>query len=256
MKVVAIIQARLGSSRLPGKVLADIHGRPMLKWLLDRVYSVAEIDEVVVATTTNPQDDSLVDWLIMNGVEYFRGSEEDVLSRFYFCAKAYAADLIIRITADDPLKDPGIISEALKIVRDDNTVDYCSNTLHPTFPEGLDIEVFRWRVLERAHIQAVLSSEREHVTPYIWKNKHLFNLQSIEFERNLSHWRWTVDKPSDLEFVRSIYDKFKNQPLVPFLEVIKYLDSNPKILDINALSAVRNEGYLKSISMENYDSKY
>jgi spore coat polysaccharide biosynthesis protein SpsF (cytidylyltransferase family) len=222
----------------------------MLKWIVDRIYSVQEVDDVVVATTTNLEDDVLIEWLLNNGIKYFRGSEEDVLSRFYFCAKEHAADIIIRITADDPLKDPSLISRAITFLVNDNSIDYCSNTINPTYPEGLDVEVFRWGALEKAYCSSRLPSEREHVTPFIWKNSNLFKLKNFEFERNLSHWRWTVDKPSDLEFIRAIYTEFRNTPLISYIDIIYFLEENPTILAINSSETVRNEGYLKSIEKE------
>jgi len=252
MKVVAIIQARMGSSRLPGKVLADIHGRPMLKWLLDRVRSVQEIDEIVVATTDNPKDDPLELWVRNQNVACFRGSESDVLDRFFRCLEeGHAGDIIVRVTADDPLKDPGVIREAIKILLKNPAVDYCSNILKPTYPEGLDIEVFRHDVLVRAHREAQLPSEREHVTPYVWKNPDKFRLCSMEHDRDLSRWRWTVDKPEDLAFIRAICEEFKERPLTPFTEMIAYIEQNPQLLEINSGSATRNEGYLKSLAKEN-----
>jgi spore coat polysaccharide biosynthesis protein SpsF len=250
MKVVAIIQARMGSTRLPGKVLADIHGRPMLRWLLDRIQSINEITEVVVATTEGIIDDELVHWLESEQVAYFRGSENDVLARFFCCAADRMADIIVRVTADDPLKDPSVVRQAISMVSGNPAVDYCSNSLNPTYPEGLDIEVFRYSALQRAHQEARLPSEREHVTPYIWKNPEKFQLRSFEFSRNLSHWRWTVDKPEDLIFMRSIFGKFRDKPLVPFTEIVEYIDKYPHISEINTDGTIRNEGYLKSISME------
>jgi spore coat polysaccharide biosynthesis protein SpsF len=251
MKTLAIIQARMGATRLPDKVLADIHGRPMLGWLLERVRAVAAIDEIVVATTAQPADDILVAWLAAHerGVGCFRGSESDVLERFYRCAEGRGSDVIVRITADDPLKDPGIIGEAIEMCRQDPSLDYVSNTMHPTWPEGLDIEVFRTRALQRAFREATLPSEREHVTPYIWKNPQKFRVHSMEWTRDLSHWRWTVDKPADLEFMRQVFGRFIDCPLVPFAEVIAYLEQHPQVREINA-GTIRNEGYLKSLSME------
>lgn len=249
MKVIAIVQARMGSTRLPGKVLADVHGRPMLQWLLDRVKAVSEIDEIVVATTTNPEDNILETWLNSHGISCFRGSETDVLDRFVRCAESRAPELIVRVTADDPLKDPGIIRQAIAMVRDGDAIDYCSNTVNPTYPEGLDIEVFRYASLVRAHHEAKLPSEREHVTPYIWKHPEIFNLCSLEFHRNLSAWRWTVDKPADLEFVREIYRHFNDNPLVPFTKIIEHIENNPYLAEINA-GSIRNEGYFKSLASE------
>ena len=176
LSVVAIIQARMGSSRLPGKVLAEIYGQPLLGILISRVKSSKFIDQIVVATTTERTDDILCDWLTGEGVAYFRGSERDVLDRFWQCAKLYRADVIVRVTADDPLKDSGIIDEALGMLMGSETVDYVSNTLNPTYPEGLDVEVFRFSSLEKANSEATLESEREHVTPYIWKNRVKFKI--------------------------------------------------------------------------------
>ena len=131
--VVAIIQARMGSTRLPGKVLADVNGKPMLKWLLDRIKAVKEVDKIVVATTINSEDDILETWLLDNNVACFRGNEIDVLDRFYHCAKSRLAELIVRVTADDPLKDPGIISQAIAKIRGNDSIDYCSNTINTSF---------------------------------------------------------------------------------------------------------------------------
>lgn len=249
VRVVAIVQARMGSSRLPGKVLADVQGKPMLRWLLDRVMVVKEIDEVVVATTTNPEDDVLEEWLNDNEVFCFRGSEGDVLGRFYHCAQDWSPDLVVRITADDPLKDPGLISRAISFILADKTIDYCSNTLAPTYPEGLDIEVFRYTALVRAYCNATLLSEREHVTPYIWKHPDKFKLYGFRYEIDLSCWRWTVDNSLDLDFIRAIYGYFINEPLVSFEKVIDYIRENPDLLEING-STIRNEGYIKSLKME------
>lgn len=248
--ITAIIQARMGSSRLPNKVLADIGGRPMLQRIIERIEACPEINTVVVAMTTASSDDVLERWICANSkCAVYRGSENDVLDRFYQCAKQFSASIIVRVTADDPMKDPDIISEALKWLETDPTLDYCSNTLHPTYPEGLDIEVFRFEALERAHSDAVLPSDREHVTPYIWRNPSLFRLKNIESSRDLSSWRWTVDKPEDLEFVRAVFAHFPENPLVSYVEVIALLDAHPELHAINQ-GTVRNEGYLKSIQME------
>ncbi len=250
MKIVAIIQARMGSTRLPGKVLADLNGHPMLALLLTRIGASPLLNEIVVAIPEGVDDDILADWLQVNGIRYFRGNTEDVLGRFYKCAAQCQADIVVRVTADDPLKDPKIIDYAIQCILDDPSLDYVSNTLFPTYPEGLDIEVFKLTVLKQAYLNADLSSEREHVTPYIWKNRNLFKTHNFENDRNLSAWRWTVDKPEDLLFVRSIMSKFKDCPLVSYVEVIQYLDSNPNLLEINTQKTIRNEGYIKSTMKE------
>jgi spore coat polysaccharide biosynthesis protein SpsF len=251
MKTVAIVQARMGSSRLPGKVLADISGKTMIERVLERVRGAHLVDKIVVATTNEPEDDILVKYLSgLKICDVFRGSMDDVLSRFYECAKVHEAEIIVRVTADDPLKDPDIIDKAISLIRLDPGLEYCSNTLDPSYPEGLDIEVIRFKALERAHVDAQLASEREHVTPYIWKRPTLFRIWNFKADRNLKDWRWTVDKPADIEFMRQIFNAFEAQPLVSYKDVIAWLDANPDVRKINS-DTYRNEGYLKSIHMEN-----
>lgn len=251
MNAVAIIQARMGSSRLPGKVLADIHGRPLIGRLIDRMRSVKELQQVIVATTTNTEDDVLVEWLVAHDVPYFRGSCDDVLDRYYQCTLLHPSEFVVRVTADDPLKDPSLVSQAIHLCASSPEVDYASNTLTTSFPEGLDIEVVRFRALERAHREAKLPSEREHMTSYIWNHPERFVLRNFEMEPNLSHWRWTVDKPADLELVRRIFGHFSDKPLVGYREVIDWLNQHRELLQINA-GTIRHEGYLKSLAAEKH----
>ncbi len=250
LNAIAIIQARMGSKRLPGKVLADICGKPLLERLLERIRASPSIDCVIVATTLDPDDDVLVKWCETKAIPVYRGSADDVLDRFWQCAKIYPAEFIVRITADDPLKDSEIIEEAIALCASSPEVDYASNTLHPTYPEGLDIEVLRFRTLKRAALEATLPSEREHVTPYIWKYPNHFVLRSFRMQPDLSHWRWTVDKPVDLELVRRIFTHFSDQPLVSHRDVIAWLSDKEELLKMNACT-VRNEGYLETLAMEN-----
>ena len=250
MKIVAIIQARMDSTRLPGKVLVNIAGVPMLQRIIDRVSVTPSVDEVIVATSDKKENDKLCEWLEgFPEVGLFRGSENDVLDRFYKCARYHEADIIIRITADDPLKDASIIEYAINYLLPRKHLDYCSNTILSTYPEGLDIEIIRFSALERAWKEATLFSEREHVTPYIWKNQNLFNIHNFVYSKNLSSWRWTVDKPIDISFMERIYTHFEGEPLVNFEKVIEYLECNPEIITINQ-AIPRNEGYLKSIDAE------
>lgn len=249
MNAVAIIQARMGSTRLPGKVLLDICGRPLLDRLIERVRSTTGIGRVVVATTTGADDDVLVDWCVSHEVPVYRGRVDDVLDRFWRCAQQHTAEFIVRVTADDPLKDPQIIAEALALCASAPDVDYASNTLNPSYPEGLDIEVVRYRALERAAREAKLPTEREHVTPYIWKNPQQFVLRSFCMQPDLSHWRWTVDKPADLELMRCIFSHFIDKPLVSYQTVIAWLSENPELLSLNA-GTVRHEGYLRALALE------
>jgi spore coat polysaccharide biosynthesis protein SpsF len=249
MKTVAIIQARMGSTRFPGKVLSELCGLPMLSVLLHRVRKTDGIDEVVVATTTSYTDDILVEWLTKNNVSFFRGSEEDVLSRYWQCARAHNADLIIRITADDPLKDPKIIARGIAEFKGEKKLDYVSNTINPSYPEGLDVEIFSFSALDKAYKEASLPSEREHVTPYIWKHPEKFALHSFEMHRDLSNWRWTVDKPEDLLFLKTVLSYFGDDIDTSYEDIINLIDFNPKLAEING-GTVRNEGYLLALSRE------
>jgi spore coat polysaccharide biosynthesis protein SpsF (cytidylyltransferase family) len=250
MKNLAIIQARMGSTRLPGKVLSELCNMPMLAVLIQRIKACRDIDETVVATTIDPTDDVLVDWLNQHNLPLYRGSVNDVLDRFWKCSLKHNADVIIRITADDPLKDPAIISRALSEFHARPLIDYVSNTLKPTFPEGLDIEVFRSEALEKAATEATLVSDREHVTPYIWRQPDKFSLLNFEMDPDLSSWRWTVDTPQDMLFVRKIFAHFNNDIQVSHKDIISYLLTNPDLLKINS-GIKRNAGYLNTIAMEN-----
>lgn len=250
MKILGIVQARLGSTRLPSKIFMDICGMRLIERVLRRVENTPKLSGLVVATTTNVEDDELVEWLKSNGYNTFRGSETDVLDRYFRCANEFGCDAIVRITADDPLKDPEIIGTAIDIFLSSTKVDYVSNTLDPSYPEGLDIEVFSYRALQEAHVQAKLPSEREHVTPYIWKNPHLFNIVNFNMVPNLSSWRWTVDKPEDLEFTREIYKQFIGSPMVSYRSVIELIKTRPELMAINT-GIKRNEGYHKSLVEEN-----
>jgi len=249
MRVVAIIQARMGSSRLPNKVLAEIDGKPLLEILLERMSRARNIDKLVVATTSNPKDDVLVEWLVKKNINFFRGSELDVLDRYWQCARLYQADIVVRLTADDPLKDPSIIDLAIELLLANKDIDYVSNTLNPTFPEGLDVEVFRYRALERAQNGATLQSDREHVTPYIWRKTETFNVKNFSYVEDLSEWRWTVDKACDLDFMRAVLGGMGMDYLVGFDEIISYIKKNPTLMNIN-MGTVRNEGYLNSLQRE------
>lgn len=240
----------MGATRLPGKVLADIAGRRLIERVIDRVSATPGIATIVVATTTEPEDDVLVEFLRHEPrCHVFRGSLEDVLDRYYQCSLEHGAAVVVRVTADDPLKDPQIILHAMQTLQADPGLDYCSNTLEASYPEGLDIEVFRFSALERAWREARLASEREHVTPFIWKHPQLFRLTNFRFERDLSAWRWTVDKPNDLQFMREVFGHFAAQPLVRYQDVIAWLEANPQVRAINA-GTPRNEGYFKSLKSE------
>ncbi len=237
MKRVAIIQARMTSTRLPGKVLMDLCGRPMLAQQLRRIRQCTRIDSVVIATTLNPTDDSVVDLARREGVESFRGSEIDVLSRFLGAAHQEKADIIIRLTADCPLTDAELIDRVVgEIESRSGAFDYCSNVLERSYPRGLDAEAFTMAALEKCDKLGTSPGTREHVTTVIrQQNPELFQTSSIKDEADNSDLRWTVDTPADLDFVRKVYeslglaDKYRG-----YREIIAFLRANPDLIAINA----------------------
>jgi spore coat polysaccharide biosynthesis protein SpsF len=237
----------MGSTRLPGKVLADIAGTPMIVRIVDRLAAAKLLDDIVIATTTGDDDSKLVRFIEDNmACKTFRGSADNVLDRYFQCARLHAAEVIVRITADDPFKDPAIIDRAIELRLTSPASDYCSNTIRPTFPEGLDVEVFTYSALAKSHAAAVLASEMEHVTPYIYKHPERFSIRDFQFERDLGDWRWTIDRTEDLAFANAVYSHFQDQPLVSYIDVIQWLDLNPHIRELNS-NVIRREGYLKSL---------
>ncbi len=245
--VVAIVQARMGSTRLPGKTLALLAGKPMLAHILERVQAVPLVDRVVVATTTHPEDDAIAALARDLGVTVYRGAAEDVLDRFYRCALEARAHTIVRITADDPFKDPALLQAMLeRWIRLWPGLDYLSNTLEPTYPEGLDLEIFSMDALTRAWREATLPADREHVTPYIWRHPHRFRLYSWKQERDLSHLRWTVDYPEDLAFAQAVYQRlYPQKPLFLMEDILALLEAEPHLQTLPR-RVPRNEGLLRS----------
>jgi len=244
MKTVALIQARMSSRRLPGKVLRDISGQPMILHVLRRARQASSIDSVAVITSVHEDDDAIKDLCAKNRLACFRGSLDDVLDRYYQAARYFQADIVVRLTADCPLLDPRIINKVVQAFHQD-AFDYVSNTLDCTYPDGLDTEVFRFAALEKAWQEARLPSEREHVTAYIYKHPELFRLGSVKQEPDLSALRWTVDTPQDLDFVRMIY-RLINKVDFGMQEILTLLQAHPEIMQVNA-DQQRNEGYLRSL---------
>jgi len=234
LRVVAIIQARMGSTRLPGKVLLDLAGKPMLARGVNRVRRTQALDEVVVATTVQPADDVIVRLCAERGWLCFRGSEDDVLDRYYHAAVAHQADIVVRVTSDCPLIEPEIVDRAVwEFLNLQPEVDYVSNMLpRRTFPRGLDTEVIRFDALERAWREDVNPAWREHVTLYIRRNPDLFHIHGVTNKVDYSHMRWTVDTPEDLAFVRRIYNHFGHD-CFSWREVIAVLEEHPEWLEIN-----------------------
>lgn len=234
MRTVAIIQARMASSRLPGKVLMKLAGEPVLVRCVNRLYRARSINELVVATTSKPDDDAILNLCRQKSWPCFRGSEEDVLDRFYRAAIKWSADVVVRITSDCPLIEPVIVDQVVQdFLQRQPRADYVSNFLPSrTFPRGLETEVISLNVLERAWREDQNPAWREHVTPYIYKNPALFQIYGVTHARDYSHMRWTVDTAEDLTFVRHIYDHFGHD-LFSWQEVIDLLEVHPEWLDIN-----------------------
>jgi len=251
--VIAIVQARVGSSRLNAKILKTLYDKALLEHIVERIKASRRINTIVIATTLAGADDIVCELSKKMGVAFFRGSDENVLDRFYNAAKKYHADVIVRCTADRPFKDPEIIDQAIGFLLD-GQYDYCSNTIEPTYPEGLDIEVFTMSTLEKAYHEARLSSEKEHVTPYIWKNPQLFKLYNFKNDVDLSALRWTIDYESDYTFAKEIYKRlYPTKRLFLMNDILNVLAKEPEIGKINS-SIIRNEGYLKSIEQEELDA--
>lgn len=235
MKVVAIIQARMGSTRLPGKVMKKILGKPVILWDIERVSKSKLIDEIVAAIPFDRQND-----VIMNTIkEYsdkiiiFRGSEEDVLDRYYKAAIERKSDVIVRLTSDCPLIDPVVVDKVIGQFLSNNC-DYCSNALKRTYPRGLDTEVFSFKALSKAWSEAKEDYEREHVTPYIIENPDKFKLISVLNDSDISHLRWTLDTKEDFEFIESVYQKIYPKKHIFFMQdVLDLLDREPGLIEIN-----------------------
>ncbi len=232
MRTVAIIQARMGSTRLPGKVLKDICGQTMLARVVRRTRAATQLDEVVVATTLRPADEAIVDECQRLDVPVFCGSEEDVLDRYYQAAKTYQAETVARITSDCPLIDPGVIDEVLRAFLA-QPCDYASNVFDRTFPRGLDTEVMSLEALGRAWHEAKEPYQRVHVTPYLWQNPQLFRFASVKAEVDHSQQRWTVDTAQDLEFVRQVYARLSDRDVFSWREVLALIEREPQLAEMN-----------------------
>lgn len=248
MNIIAIIQARMNSTRLPNKVMAEISGHPLLYYVCYRARKAVTVNDTVVATTTHIADNAIAEFCRQEGIPCFRGSEEDVLDRYYQAAKVFSADAIVRLTADCPLLDPAVIDRVVGVFRAGD-YDYVSNTIEASYPDGLDTEVMKYTALERAWIEACLKSEREHVTSYIWKHHDLFHIMNVKNEVDYSAIRWTVDEPEDLVFIQRIYEHFGSSAECSWQEVISFLHENPRLISIND-AFQRNEGYTKSLREE------
>jgi spore coat polysaccharide biosynthesis protein SpsF len=253
-RVVAIIQGRMSSSRLPGKILADITGQPMLQRVFIRTSRAATVTETIFATTTDPSDDPVAEYCDFSGIPFTRGSLYDVLDRYYQTAKQAKADVVVRVTADCPIIDPTLIDDVVNtVVSDQSTVDFAANRLPPpwnrTYPIGLDTEVCTFAVLERAWKAAKEPQHREHAMPYFYEgvdlttiNRQLqtgvsprgFNIALLHHPTDFGDYRWTVDTPGDLEFIRQVYRRFNGRDDFSWKEVLDLVHNEPRLMEINA----------------------
>jgi spore coat polysaccharide biosynthesis protein SpsF len=259
-KTVAIIQGRMSSSRLPGKVLLDIAGQPMMEHVIERTKRARTLDTVTIATTTDPSDDPVAAFAISTGVPFTRGSLHDVLDRYYQAAKTHEADVIVRITADCPVIDPDVIDETVKLVNEpasvlgpSSSVDFSCNRLPPpftrSFPIGLDVEVCTFAALERAWKESTETFHREHVMPYLYEGTHLtprsphlaegtsprgFRIAQLHHTPGYGSLRWTVDTPEDLIFIREIFARLKDKPGFTWYDVLEIVQKEPQLAQINA----------------------
>ena len=234
--IIVIIQARMGSTRLPGKVLKEVNGKPLLSYQLERVEKSKLVNKIVIATSDLPRDDAIVSFCETYGIDCFRGSEHNVLSRYYECAKEYGANIIVRLTADCPLSDPEIIDAVIQKFLDDE-VSYCANTVpveSATFPDGTDVEVFSMEALTKAFNEVKDIHFREHVTFQFWQTDEYTSSQYVGC-KNLSNYRLTVDYPEDYEVVKFIFDELHKKSSFGHLEeIIEIIESNAHIKEVNA----------------------
>jgi spore coat polysaccharide biosynthesis protein SpsF len=250
MNIIAITQARVGSSRLPAKVLKEIGNKPLLQLHLERAAQAKMIDKLVVATTNEPDANKIAEIVQKMNLGIYHGSTVDVLDRYYQAAKKFHADYVVRITSDCPLLDARLMDDIIHFALDQK-VDYVSNTLEPSFPDGQDIEVFHFSALEKAWKEARLPSEREHVTAYIWKNSSWFNqntFTSINFQchSNYSDVRLTVDEYQDIETISAMIAAHGME--AGWEAYAQYYQANAASMHNGNIK--RNEGYNKSISSD------
>ena len=245
MRAVAIVQARMGSTRLPGKVLREIAGRPLLTHVLERAFACKSVDQVVVATTDAPENAAIVETAKTLGVPAFVGSRNDVLDRYYQAAQAYGADVVVRLTADCPLLDPAEVDRVVHYFLVHPELDYAA--LGYTYPEGYGAEVFSRTALERAWQEATLVSDREHVTSYIQRHPDRFRMERLEFPEDLSRFRVTVDEEPDLQVVSALLKALAPlDPLFGIEATTAFLKAHPEIASIN--SHVARSGYWKTMA--------
>lgn len=238
MNILCIVQARMSSTRLPGKVLKDLCGKSVLAHVINRLKKCKKINEIVVATTLGKEDDDIEDEAKRLGVSCFRGSKDDVLSRYYYAAKSRNADIVIRVTSDCPCIDYKIIDEMINIFEIESIskkIDYFSNTFERTFPRGYDVEVFTFDILEQAHVNAKKEYEREHVTPYMYDSNNGIKIKSyLSKNEDNSNYRVTLDTQEDFVVIKSIFEElYSGDNYFDLKKVVNYLRNHDDIVAIN-----------------------
>lgn len=242
-----IIQARMGSSRFPGKVMQKIDSNyTVIDYVIKQLKSAKKIEKILVATTNLTEDNVICDNLLFQKIEFYRGSSEDVLDRYYQCAKEFSIDTIVRITADNPLIDPNIVDLVVDEYKNQKC-DFATNTMHRTFPYGTEVEVFSFEILEKAWKNAKKPSEREHVTPFMCDPQNGFILINTEYQEDLSHLRYTVDRIEDLKLVKEIIKNISTRPIL-IQDVIELYKKRPEIFEIN--KNVKHDGHLSSLKKD------
>ena len=248
-----IIQARMGSSRLPGKTLMKLNqNQTVLDFVVNQLSFSTLIDKIIIATTNLEQDDIIEQTAENLGIQCFRGNSDDVLDRYYNCAKEFEIDNIVRITSDCPLIDPEIIDEVIRKYKSEN-YDYFTNTLIRTYPIGTDVEIFSFEILEKTWYNATLPSEREHVTPFIRNKKMNFRIGNLENKKKLDHLRWTLDRQKDLDLIREIITKINKNPIL-MNDILDLFSTEPQLIKINE-NISQDEGIIKSLKKDEEFSK-
>jgi spore coat polysaccharide biosynthesis protein SpsF len=243
MKVIVVVQARTGSTRLAGKVLMPLAGRPLLHRMLERVCAATTPDVVVVATTWEPADDVIVELANDAGISCFRGHPTDLLDRHHAAAAAHGADVVVKVPSDCPLIDPAVIDRVIgSYLIHAGTVDFVSNLRPPTYPDGNDVEVMPFSVLETAWTEAIAQHEREHTTPFIWERPNRFRMHNLRWDSGLDYsstHRWTIDYLEDYRFLAAVYEQLwsSTRPLFSMADVLSLLEVRPDIAALNACHA-------------------
>lgn len=236
MKTVIITQARMTSTRLPGKILKVVQGKTLLEHQIERLQRVPCANQILVATTANKTDNPVIELCERLQVPYYRGSEEDVLSRYYEAALQVQADIIVRVTSDCPVIDPEVVNHVIRYyLKYTPFYDYVSNVVERTYPRGMDTEVFSSKVLQEAYREATLPSDREHVTPFIFRQRSRYKQGNYTFYQNQSHHRWTVDVKEDLDLITNILNVlYPQKPTFDLRDILDLLEQHPEWTKINA----------------------